>query len=113
MIKISGTRQEIFDKVVKHARKQGKKSVRSDNENACMYRAEDGSKCFVGAIIPDSEYSEELENLSIDDIVAIGLLDFYDTEFLQDLQSIHDDCDIDQWGKQFSMLAEKYGLEYK
>lgn len=57
------TRQKIFEQVVYHLFSQGKRAVVIDeNGNSkCMYRGEEGSKCAVGCLIPDSEYSEDME----------------------------------------------------
>ena len=50
-----------------HLATQKKKSV--DGRNSCMYRSNDGCKCAVGALIPDSIYSVDIEDADIDSIL--------------------------------------------
>ena len=54
--------------VAQHLLKQNKKSlinIEDNNYEACAYRASDGkSKCAVGSVISDSEYSKEMEGAS-------------------------------------------------
>lgn len=44
--------QETFDAVVQHLRQQGRRAV-DETSNRCVYLAPDGSRCAVGALIPD------------------------------------------------------------
>lgn len=106
------TNQELFDKVVAHARKQ--KAKASDINGRCMYRTEDGKKCFIGALIPDEQYVSFLEyKFSGHPAVmeAAGLrLD--QMPFADDLQFIHDTKNVDIWELEFQKLARCYGLIY-
>ena len=111
MIKIVGTKQEIFDKVVKHAREQGVRST--DLEGNCRYKNPNGNKCFIGALIPDSEYSEDIEDKKVNSLIDSGKLYFGDRMFLQLIQTIHDKFSVSDWKAMFEVLAEEHGLEYK
>ena len=55
------SRQEMFDKVCQHLRTQKKRSFKSDfnesSQGTCVYRGPNGTKCAVGALIPD-EFEE-------------------------------------------------------
>jgi hypothetical protein len=51
------TPQEIFDTVIAHLLQQGKQS----KSDVCLYRSDDGLKCAIGALIPDSEYDPDME----------------------------------------------------
>ena len=44
--------------MVEHLRQQGKPSVGPNG--ACLYRGPDGTKCAIGALIPDECYNESL-----------------------------------------------------
>lgn len=44
--------QETYDAVVRHLRRQGHRAV-NEAGNKCEYLARDGSRCAVGALIPD------------------------------------------------------------
>jgi len=51
--------QELYDYIVEAIVKQGRPSV-GDNDR-CLYRGPDGLKCAAGHVIPDSFYSEFIE----------------------------------------------------
>ena len=55
------TRQEIFDKAWTGLKGQG--FVQSLECGGCMYRGDNGLRCAIGHIIPDSRYDEGLEGL--------------------------------------------------
>ncbi len=58
------TSQEIFNKVWKHFVVEGNpRSV--DADGVCRYRGRDGSRCAAGIFIPDAQYSEDLEGISV------------------------------------------------
>lgn len=51
--------QEIFTFVIESLKAQGKRAI--DTDGKCRLRGEGGTKCAVGFLIPDSEYSPELD----------------------------------------------------
>lgn len=62
MIKIPDTLQEVFDRVSKHLLKQKVKSViKGQIKDTCLYRSPDGLKCAAGILIPDEEYTKEMD----------------------------------------------------
>lgn len=69
------TPQEIFDTVVTHLSKQGKRSVNIEGD--CLYRGPGGLSCAVGCLIPDSEYVHEMEGTldRLVDLFVTGELD--------------------------------------
>jgi len=109
------TLQEIFDKVVQHARTQGRKSLTADGE--CVYRSPDGYKCFIGALIPDAVYVPKMEG-----IAAGALVEFYPTTYylfagidsnsLSTLQEIHDTLVVEVWEAAFEDFASEHNLTY-
>jgi len=59
------TSQEVFDYVIDHLRKQGRRAY--DRElGKCLYLADDGAKCAVGCLIPGDVYSPHMENKTIE-----------------------------------------------
>lgn len=90
-------RQEIFDKVATHLMTQRKSSM--DVRGNCVYRAEGGLMCAIGALIPDKLYDLKMEGNDLNSLLAIfphiqkalGVEKEDDAEFLQSLQYIHDD----------------------
>lgn len=54
------TAQEIFDRVWRHFVTEG--NPRSVNDGGgCFYRNNSGGRCAVGLLIPDAEYSPDLD----------------------------------------------------
>ena len=97
-------RQNTFNAVWQHSAQMTGRSMDADRRG-CMYRAPDGNRCFVGALIPDAAYDPAMDNLdnfseaTIDHVLGEypGLAESltgagYTTEpyFLQELQGIHD-----------------------
>lgn len=116
------TNQETFDIVLAHARKQQSKSMalfthRADYET-CAYRGNDGKMCFVGVLIPDSEYDVSLEGEAIcvqgNAVSRLALrLGYSDIGFLRRLQGIHDCYGVEQWESRFKLLANEHDLIYQ
>jgi hypothetical protein len=113
------TSQQLFDKVVKHLRKQGKKSLLGDGGSGCAYHADDGLRCAVGCLITNKAYKEEIEGLSISAVIQKKILPndlnsdlAANEELLSRLQSIHDRHDMSDWEIAFKEAAEDYKLKY-
>lgn len=110
--------QEVYDKMVAHLRKQGKRSVDADYN--CMYRSPEGLQCAVGCLIEPEEYNEVFENRSFDFIfdrcpsfaTRIGRMN---SNIMGAIQILHDDTDVDvkHWEKHFQDIAKLYKLIYK
>ncbi len=109
------TKQETYNIVVEHARKQGCKSEKVDETGSrnCRYRL-DGLKCFIGALIPDNRYDPKMENKAVtSNIISDLLVDLgHDLDLCRILQSIHDAYDIEEWEDEFREIAKMYDLVY-
>lgn len=64
--------QEIFDIVIDHLFTQGQQAL--DDYGSCVYRGPCGTKCAVGALISDDEYSGDMEAKKVSDLVVQRLL---------------------------------------
>jgi hypothetical protein len=112
------TNQEVFDKVVAHARQQGCKSLMEnvlhpEEGPLCAYRGKNGTKCFAGIFIPDEDYQKSYEKkVSMAVFHAIGITDM-DEFLVRDLQIIHDKYDVEEWEGRFQVLARNWELVYK
>ena len=107
------TPQEIFDKVVDHAKRMTKKST--DNTLIkCLYRTPNGNRCFIGALIPDDMYDSQMEG-------CISIMKSYlplemnlwfgdNMVLLRDLQSIHDRVDRYAWLAALTNIALYHNL---
>jgi hypothetical protein len=88
------TPQEIFDVVSEHLFNQGKRSV---DKFHCRYRNDDGLRCAVGVLIPDTYYLPEYDigNQTIKSLLSVHSTQFPDwmhdnVELLSHLQTVHD-----------------------
>lgn len=114
MLPTKKSNQEVFDRVVVHARHQ---NCKSENGSICLYRGPNGTKCFVGALITDESYDHSLEtNTVVEHDVRKALqasgINITHQFFLRDLQKIHDLNDVCSWEDSFKDFAHKYDLTY-
>lgn len=105
--------QATFNKVVRHLRKQGKKSM---DDVQCLYRSPDGLKCAAGCLIPNKLYKPSFEGNVINDnnevtrlINKLG----YNSNLVRKLQYIHDQYDVLDWEWGFRETADEFKLKYK
>jgi hypothetical protein len=110
-------KQEIFDKVLTHLRKQGKAAVNDNGD--CMYRAADGRQCAAGCLITDEEYEPQMEGRMVGYLLNKGQLPARlvpHVEFLRDLQDVHDNAlhhrGIRAWEESMDNLARIHALQY-
>ena len=73
--------QAIFDRVITHLKAQGHPAQEEDG--SCAYRAEDGSACAVGCLIPDEDYNICFESKSVEALKSD--IRRWDEESLQDV----------------------------
>lgn len=127
------TFQQAFDRMVAHLAQQKRRSVLSRSEAEavgvedpvfCAYRGAKGRSCVVGCLIPDSEYSPELEGGGVSALprkLVLALIPeagSYEkaAKFLERAQDIHDNAE--ERGKHiaqgmagaFTKLAYDYDL---
>lgn len=94
--KTDWTAQEVFDFALNHLLKQNRMSI--NGGGSCSYRADDGSRCAVGAFIPDELYDQKFERRRVasgelnDVIETLGLLPF--VGLLSLLQDLHDHAPV-------------------
>lgn len=112
MAKINLTKQEAFNRVVKHLREQGRKS-QGPCGVYCRYRNYEGLKCAVGALIPDELYDPEMEqgggieaNERVRQLFPDDLL-----LMLKALQLDHDYHAPEDWEHCLQITADYFGLE--
>lgn len=94
------TAQEVFDFVANHLFTQGVQAMgvqkgMTGSTPICLYRGPDGTKCAVGAMIPDEEYDLEMEGFSVRDLPNLQTVIVNDDimaniELLESLQCVHD-----------------------
>jgi hypothetical protein len=92
------TDQQVYDFVKEKLIEQKIPSVGSDNGNGCAYRGHDDAKCAIGHLIPDEDYSSEMENKGVGRLLDyLQSIDYIGTQrpyikeyFLSRLQGVHD-----------------------
>lgn len=106
LIKSLETREEIFDYVEAHLKKQGYRSMLATPTGipttVCAYRGVDGAACAVGCLIADDEYNPGMENNSVMELADLfGTTGMYresalperlipHAKMLEALQDLHD-----------------------
>lgn len=109
MIMVYSGLNEVYDKVALHLLAQGKKAM--DDEGACIYRAPDGCKCAIGALIPDEVYTDSMEGVGIEAVmkefpVVNKIFAMLRPADLEQLQFIHDSSKVDSWPRKLKLFAE-------
>lgn len=104
--------QEAFDTMVTHLFTQ-KVHARDLITGACVYRADTGLKCAVGALIPDDEYDEdEFEGSPISNIIYnIPSLVHLNVDMLTRVQCIHDEYAPSDWFRELLNVPSLFKLD--
>ena len=117
------TDQQVFDNALNQVRKQQYMRSFDSERQCCAYRGEHGRKCAVGASIPDSLYSRDIEGETASQILCrtefINLFVGVSPLLLSALQRLHDDgfaedeqIDSDNYEAGMERLAVDFGLVY-
>lgn len=106
--------QDVFDVVVTHLYRQGR---RATSNEVCVYRADDGSSCAVGCLIPDEAYTPDLEGsnaLLLADAAKLPQFLMPHTQLLFALQCAHDhSIAAPTLERRLRELAAACGLTYR
>lgn len=106
------TQEKVTEWVLNHAREQGKKSIA---QGACQYRGPEHTACFVGCLISDEEYDEDMEGKSVNTLIEflsreqpdkVELWEFLvkNRSMLIKLQDIHDNYAVKNWESKIKEL---------
>lgn len=110
--------QEAFNKVWDWTivQNQPKSENQFEDTNYCLYRGQNNTKCFIGALIPDDLYQESMEKNSVDALVTdfptiSNLLEINNDTlaFYMRMQTIHD-YEFDKREIYLRTLARDYHL---
>ena len=115
------TEQTAFNIVKNHLLTQMTKSMEENElgDTQCLYRGPNGTKCAIGALITDEEYKriEDKGHQHYGVYVLFSLqlesLKELNSDFLRELQTIHDKYEIQDWENQLEIFAKKYNLQYE
>lgn len=124
-------RQKLFSRMVRHLRKQGCHSFGATG--TCAYRGEDGRRCAIGILIPNTLYDKRIESRTVRSLLAgswtgswrenykklakhLGIANQSDIEFLVNAQSgLHDGVSVKRFSSELEAgaraMANKYNLK--
>jgi len=119
-MKIPTTTQERFDLIVNHAAKKVKclivTTIDGEKTEVCQYRNTSGNRCFIGVLIPDELYNEEMESLRVEKLIGQyeSLRPYLgdDITFLAWIQKLHDRCKVEQWLSTLKDYAKGFDLKF-
>jgi hypothetical protein len=107
------TPQQVFDQVVEHLLRQGKKSKTHIGSTCfCSYRGEGNTKCAAGCLIADHEYTVDFEGERWQGLLHRGFVTEEHKYLIYSLQLVHDYYPVHEWPDKLRDIADEYGLEY-
>ncbi len=104
-------RQEIFSKMKNHLISQNEK-CRDPVTGRCKLRF-NNLKCAASTLIPDSDYSEELENSSFYAFFSESGYSREELRLIEDVQLIHDYEEVSNWPKRLKEVATVWDMRYE
>lgn len=111
------SKQEKFDISAKHILVQNKQSMQEGGGYVCAYRSFDGLSCAVGVFIHNRVHIDSIEGLLASKLISdhsaiaeASKLNPALDEFFDALQSIHDDCELEDWPSYLENVATIHGL---
>jgi hypothetical protein len=122
---IKAARQELFNEAAPALLKQNKVSQIPDPyrevcsaDLACAYRGADGLKCAIGHVLTDAEFEAlggaEINSAGVGDVLkhanCPARLKTAGSDFLSDLQTIHDSRKPVEWAGRLRAFAAEHGL---
>lgn len=109
--------QIAFDMAFTHLAQQGVPSYDED-EDCCRYRMEGGRMCGIGPLIPDGEYSSDMEGHGVGEIKSEAIVRAIRLKvggdpnlgLLREIQRIHDQDHFRDWKSSAAALAKTHNL---
>ena len=101
------TPQQVFEQVAIHLLTQKAKSINQDGN--CVYKNENGLKCAAGCLIHDDEYNSNWEDIVWGYIASEMEIENH-RYLIDDLQTIHDNNQPDEWLDKLTILGNEYNL---
>ncbi len=106
--------QQAFTKIVTHLRAQNRQS-KDDLYRLCLYKAPNSDSCAVGCMIPDDQYSPNMEGKSLR-VLMETFPDLFNEwpentiNLMSSMQTVHDVCEPDDWEERFGVVATAHKL---
>lgn len=113
--------QTIFNRVVRHLNRQGKKSQHKIGySDKCLYRGPNGLACAVGGILPDRLYCDKIEGAAVDGLFnpnntrynppIVKYFGEKNKKLLFSLQSCHDSYEPFLWLVRLKEIGSQFQL---
>lgn len=111
-------KQKVFNVVKTHLLAQNAKA--QDADKLCVYRAPNGRKCAIGALIPDDKYEPIMEGQPLSSFRIRNALEAEygkindmgnDLSLLSSLMDVHDGHTPDFWAATLDIIAERFKLQ--
>ena len=103
------TRQEAFDKVCVHLKKQRRRAV--DSRGLCQFQNIAGDMCALGGLARREDNLGYTLRLGWSE--RIGLPFVGNSDFFQSLRHAHDNALDNKFKARLKAVAERFGLEWK
>ena len=116
MYTITGTKQEIFDTIIRHLDAQGRRSISAGGK--CAYLAPNGDRCAIGCLIPREHYRPEMENKNLHGLLTRDLIAIsgeVPRTFFREMQDAHDQLADWKWWSDLrdvlQFIAQRHDLD--
>lgn len=107
------TEQEVFDFVASHLLTQNETSIVNFQ---CKYRGDNGLKCAAGVLIADEEYLPSFDESPVEcgwySLVLKELVPNAHSEFIRELQWVHDTDKPYRWFYELERVAKAHDLDF-
>jgi hypothetical protein len=84
--------EDIYEYVASHLKNQDGPSTSPKVDGFNSYYGENGKRCPVGILIPEKDYNESFELMSVEDIFTRYNVDKDRANLLRKFVRIHDNC---------------------
>lgn len=103
--------QDIFDTVADHLLTQNQKAIDKAGK-ICAYRGKNGTKCALGCLISDDEYSPSLEGHSFLAVKSSFPARLHaHGDLITALQNVHDFYHTSNWRIELFEVAKSFKLD--
>jgi hypothetical protein len=92
--------EDVYEYVASHMKDQGIASTSPKVDGFFSYYGEEGRRCPVGILIPEKDYDESVELMSVEDIFIKYKVNEDIARLLRRFVYIHDNCSISEIEKE-------------
>lgn len=97
------TGEQVYNHIVAHLLSMKVRSY--DDNRGCAYRSPSGNMCAAGCLIPNADYSLNMEQASWTELADRGWVPVQHARLIRRLQMVHDDAS--NWGAGLNMRGKE------